>query len=232
MPILTPTYDTGATTKPSASVYVPPDRQVNDAKLAERLPETGLNMPFVADLLSAALAHERCGRHLYRSVATRTNNPVLRSKYEQFGAETERHAQILEQLITAMGGDPMYVSPAARAVEGTDTKVLESTFMLSGSVDIMTQELVMLDAVLIAESVDHANWSALADLVDEFPDGNLRAALAEAVDEVSRDEDKHLSWARETKSSLVKLQARNRKLSATEAQTEELTAVVKGWLST
>jgi hypothetical protein len=39
-----------------------------------------VNGPFVADLLSAALAHERCGRHLYRSCEGRTNNPMLQRR--------------------------------------------------------------------------------------------------------------------------------------------------------
>jgi rubrerythrin len=130
---LFPSHDTGATTKASAVVYVPPDRQVSDSQLTEQLPDNGLNMAFVADILSAVLAHERCGRHLYRSVAGRTANPVLKAKYEQFGQETERHAAVLEQLISQMGGDPMYVSPAARAVEASDTRLVETTFLLGGS---------------------------------------------------------------------------------------------------
>ena len=69
------------------------------------------------------LAHERCGTHLYRSVAGRTNNPVLQAQYEEFGDETERHVEILEELVTAAGGNPNYVSPAARATEGTDAKL-------------------------------------------------------------------------------------------------------------
>jgi hypothetical protein len=227
---LTPTYETGATTKASAVVYVPPDRQVTDNQLAERLPDAGLNMPFIADILSAVLAHERCGRHLYRSVAGRTNNPMLKSKYEQFGAETERHAGILEQPIASMGGDPMYVSPAARAVEGSDTKLLESTFLLGGSVDIMTQEMVMLDAVLLAESLDHANWTAMTELAGDLPDGALKEAFVAAVTEVGVEENDHLMWARDTKTALIRLQARSRMMAAAGAKAEGLVETIRGWL--
>ena len=230
-PTLTPTYENGATTKASAVVYVPPDRQVSDNQLAERLPDNGLNMPFVADILSAVLAHERCGRHLYRSVAERSNNPMLKAKYEQFGKETERHAAILERLITQMGGDPMYVSPAARAVEGSDTKLVESTFMLGGSVDAMTQEMVMLDAVLLAESMDHANWTAMTELAGELPDGAIKEAFVDAVTEVGAEENDHLMWARETKTKLIKLQAKSRAMASAGAKAEELVATVKSWLS-
>ena len=229
MTTLTPTYDDGSTAKASPMVYVPPDRQTSDSALAQQLADIGMNTPFIADFLSSVLTHERCGRHLYRSVAGRTNNPVLKRKYEEFGEETERHARILEQLITQMGGSPMYVSPAARAVEGTDTKLLESTFLLSGSVDIMTQELVMLDAVLIAESVDHANWTTMAALADELPEGAIRDAFTRAVTEVGAQENEHLMWARETKTAMVKLQAKSRAMAAAGAKMEQMVEHISGW---
>src|SRR4051794_31654204 len=98
MTILTPTKARGATTKPVPDVYVEAAQQTTDADLNALFEDTGFNGAFLADLLSAMLTHERCGRHLYRSVAGRTNNPVLRAKYEEFGEETERHAKILEEV--------------------------------------------------------------------------------------------------------------------------------------
>jgi rubrerythrin len=228
---LTPTKSNGATTKASELVYVEPGRQVTDDDLAAMLPTAGVNVPFIADFLSAVLAHERCGRHLYRSVAGRTNNPVLRRAYEEFGEETERHATILEQLVMGLGGNPNYVSPAARAVEGTDSRLLESTYMLGGSLDVMTLEMAMLDAVLLAESADQANWATLARLADTLPDGDARNRLVEAVQQVAPEEDKHLDWARETKAKLVLLQADSRLLTQVGAKAEELVEAVRGWLS-
>jgi rubrerythrin len=229
MTTLTPTYDNASAAKPNEALYVPPDRMITDEVLDERLPDLGMNGPFIADILSMALTHERCGRHLYRSVAERTNNPVLQAKYTSFGEETERHAEILEGVIASMGGNPNYVSPAARATEGADSKLLESTFLLSGSVDVMTQEMVMLDAVLIAETVDHANWTALAALVDDLPEGSVRASLAEAVDEVRPDEDEHLEWARTMRTRMITLQAKGRSIAAVGAKVEELVETVRGW---
>lgn len=220
--ILTPTYDTGARTKVLPMVSAPPDRVVDDDMLAAELPDLGLNMPFIADIMSSVLAHEQCGRHLYRSVAGRTHNPLLKTKYEHFGAETEHHVELLTELITAMGGDPMYVSPAARATKGADTNLLESTFMLDGSVDIMTAEMVMLDAVLLAETIDHANWVALQTLGHDLPDGDLKDQFTNIVDEVLTEEDDHLGWARETRLRMITLQAKSRTLAAAGATAERL----------
>ena len=231
MPILTPTHDNGATTKPQEALYVHPGREMTDEALATLGLPPGMNAAFVADLLSGMLTHERCGRHLYRSVAERTNNPVLKARYEQFGEETERHAEILEELITALGGRPGYVSPTARVVQGMDTKTLESTFMLSGSVDIMSQEMGMLDAVFLAESMDHANWDLLARLVDDMPDSEARSLVAAAVGQVLAEEDDHLTWARDMKAKMVKLQASS-SIGATAAmKAEEMVATVRGWFS-
>src|SRR3546814_19161917 len=118
MPTLTPTKDTGGTAKASDVVYVEPERTVTDADLAKMIDIDGANAAFVADLLSACLAHERCGTHLYRSVAGRTNNAILKAKYEEFGDETLRHVGILEELVASLGGTPSYVSPLARAGVG------------------------------------------------------------------------------------------------------------------
>jgi rubrerythrin len=231
MTILTPTKARGATTKPLPDIYVEASQQTTDTELDALFDDTGFNGAFVADLLSAMVTHERCGRHLYRSVAGRTNNPVLRAKYEEFGKDTERHIEILEELIVTAGGNPAYVSPMARATEGMDSKLLESTFLLRGSLDVMTAEMAMLDGVFLAETIDHANWSTLAELVQHLPDGAIRTSMEGAVAEVEEQEDKHLSWARDTKARLVTMQARSAVGTVVAAKAEEMIARVREWFS-
>lgn len=231
MDTLTPTKDTGAATKANAVVYAEPDRVVTDEDLAAQIGLDGVNGAFVADLLSACLTHERCGTHLYRSVAGRTANPVLRARYEEFGRETMRHVEILEQVIATAGGNPSYVSPLARATETADTKALEATFLGSGALDPMTAEMAMLDAVLIAETVDHANWEALGLLAESLPNGLLRDALRDAVAEVQEQEDEHLGWARDMRARMTMLQVSSSLLTQAQAKGEELVAQVRGWFS-
>lgn len=176
------------------------------------------------------LTHQRCGRHLYRAVAERTDNPILKRKYEEFGDETERHVEVLEGLISAMGGNPNYVSPAAWAVEGMDTHSLQSTFPLSGSLDAMTDERVLLDAVFVAESVDHANCT-LAKLGGKLPDSELKDRVKKAVEEVEAQVDEHLSSAKETRAKMVLLQAESRAVTAIGGKAEQLVETVRGWFS-
>ena len=207
MATLTATKTTGGAVRVTPGLYAEPDRQLTPAELQQPFADADVNGVFLSDLLSACLTHERCGRHLYRSCEERSNTSALKAKYKEFGAETERHVEILERLIADAGGNPSYMSPQARAVEGMDSKLLESTFMLAGSIDLITQEMAMLDAVFLAESIDHANWKVLAQLGAQLPEGALREAFQRASDEVEQQEDEHLEWASQTKERLTMLLA-------------------------
>jgi rubrerythrin len=229
MATLVPTKNTGAVGKVNLVVYREPGQQVTDAMLEQQLVETGLNASFLADFLSGVLTHERCGRQLYRSCVARSADPELRSKYEEFGAQTERHVEILEQLITDAGGSPMYVGPTARAVLGSDTNLLESTFVLSGSVDLVTAELAMLDAVFLAESMDHANWTLLAQLAAQLDDTPWAEPLRAAVDEVLEQEAEHLTWATRTKAQLVTFLASSDGTATLSDSDAELVDHIQAW---
>jgi rubrerythrin len=231
MPTFTPTLDDGATAQWNEVLLVDPAAQVTPDELAAMLPGSRLNVPFVADLLSGMLAHERCGAHLYRSVAGRSHNPMLKGRYEQFGEETQEHVEILERLVTSLGGNPFYVSPMARAVEGMDAKLVESTYLASGALDLMTAEMAMLDAVYLAETMCHTNWELLSKLCDTMEDGEPRAAVRAAVEEVEGQEDEHLEWARTTKARLVQLQAQSSVATTVGVKTEELVARIKSWFT-
>jgi rubrerythrin len=228
MPTIIPTAATGARAKPREMTYVDPARTMVPDEDEAFLANTGLNGPFVADLLSDMLAHERCGAQLYRSVADRTNNPVLKQRYKHFDKETTDHVETLEGLIAELGGDPGYISPAARATEKAGISLLESTFLLAGSVDLMTQELVMLDAVLLAEAKDHANWSCLAGMIDDLPAGDVRDAFQGAIDEVEVQEDEHLRWAQDMRCRMISLQATSGPTSSLALKAEEMMARIKG----
>jgi hypothetical protein len=228
-PTLTPTSATGARTKLLPMVSAPPERLVTDDMLGEELPDLGANPAFVADFLSAVLTHERCGRHLYRSVAARSLNPVVAGRYEALGEETERHALLLEDVLLAVGGDPQYVSPAARATEAMDGRILESTYLLAGSMDLVTAELLMLDAVVLAETIDHANWTALAHVVLELPPGAVRDRFDRVVGEVLADEEEHLQWAHDTRLKMLALQASAEGMTAPGGRSEDLAARIRSW---
>jgi len=228
MPTLTVTRASGGRSAPAPMTYIDPTLPPVESPIA--LADSGLNAPFLMDTLSAMLAHERGGAALYRTVALRSNNPMLQRQYKHFGEETVEHVAILELLISHAGGDPMYVSPAARATERAGNSLIETTFMCSGSIDLMTAELVMLEAVLLAEVKDHSNWSTLMQLVPKLP-SSLQTAFGDATQRVEQQEDEHLGWAKEMRSKMLSLQIQSGTMQKVGMAAEEMMAKVKNLFS-
>jgi hypothetical protein len=198
-PILIETADTGGRTMPLSMVVCRPERAVTGDQLTEQMPAAdGLNVPFIAGTLSAFLAHERAGAALYRVAAEHSENPMLVAKYEDFGRETVEHIAIYQRLIADLGGDPHYVSPAARMTEQLGAKLLEGPVSSAGSVDLVTLETAFLEAVVIAEHKCHDNWTLLGQLGEAFADGTARGIVRDAVATVEPQEDDHVRWATET----------------------------------
>src|SRR4051812_1123535 len=198
-PVLIETYATGGRTMPLSMTCVQPERAVSPAELSEQTGLAGdLNVPFIAGTLSAFLAHERAGAALYRVAAEHSENPMLVDKYAQFGQETLEHIAIYQQLIADLGGDPHYVSPAARMTEQLGANLLEGPVSLAGSVDMLTLETAFLEAVVIAEHKCHDNWTLLGQLGEAFPDAAARSAVRDAIAQVEPQEDDHVRWATDT----------------------------------
>jgi rubrerythrin len=203
------TKDTGGLGPLMTAVsFSPPECAMPPEQLEGLLAGSGLNGMIMADLLSSFLMHEQCGLHLYRTAMSMTTDDTLRAKYEEFGAETEEHIRIFEELIAACGGQPGYVSPAARLVEAMDSKVHEAVVALPDGADQATLELAILEAVVLAETKCHSDWSLIQQLTAELPEGAARTAFQNAVDQVEQQEDEHIRWARQTWEQLMMTLAR------------------------
>lgn len=203
-------YHLGGTAKPGPMVAIDPERLVLDESHKDLGKSAGLNGPFVADVLSDVLMHARCGFHLYRSISGRSNNPMLKSRYETMVGKAEELIGITERLITELGGDPGYTSPMARVTEKYDLGTLEGSFMLSGSVDLMDQEMAMLNAVVLAETINVANWATLGAMAEALEDGAVKDAVARAVGEVVPTPAETLDWATQMRQQMIMLQARSK----------------------
>ena len=150
----------------------------------------------VMDKLSEFLMVEEGGLRLYTVAAERCTTPTLKSKYQEFGRQTAHHREVLVKAITQLGGDPNYVSPAARLVQYKAAKLLEACLQVDG-LSQAEIELSDLENVLLAETKDHADWHLLEQLAQQAS-GELKQALQAAVEEVEEQEDEHIEWARET----------------------------------
>lgn len=203
MPTTVVTKATGGKTRIMSMTVAEPDRVMKPEQLESFAADARANGRFLADLLSSFVAHERCGVHLYRALAGLSQNAEHKAKYEEFGRETEEHIEVYSNLIKELGGDPMYVSPAARLTEFSDSKLLES-LLLTGSIDLKTQELAGVEAVLLAETKCHGNWELLKKLGQSLPEqSQAKKAIEAAVEKVEDEEDEHLNWAKQARQQMV-----------------------------
>jgi rubrerythrin len=187
----------GAKTMPIGMTVTEPECAMTGSELTGFATGANVNGIFLANLLSAFTAHERCGARLYRTAAGMTRFPEWRDKYGEFLAQTEDHVRILSELIGELGGDPMYVSPQARMTVFMNSKLMES-ILLDGSVDTLTRELALLESVMLAERKCHANWELLGKLAEQSGDPGAARAMREAVERVEDQEDEHVAWAEQT----------------------------------
>ena len=85
----------------------------------------------------------------------------------------------------------------------------------------------MLDAVLLAEAKDHANWSCVAGVVDDLPADNVRDAFQAAVDEVEVQGNEHLRWTQDMRCHMVSLEPTSGPTSSSALKAEAVIARVK-----
>jgi hypothetical protein len=152
------------------------------------------------DKLSECLTFEQCGLQLYRVVESRAMRPELKRRYREFGEQTAHHRDVLVTLISALGGDPNYVSPTARLVQFKSTKLLESALVVAG-LAAEEVELSDLENVWLAETKCHGNWALLSHLAEQAPP-RMREPLQQAVGEVEQEEDEHVRWAHDMHAQL------------------------------
>jgi rubrerythrin len=191
------TKATGGRARMTPMTVVEPEQQMTHGSFDTVATDITGDKVFLAGMLSAFCAMERCGVHLYRTVAARTGIDDWRQHYETFGRQTEDHVRILEDLIGRIHGDRQYVSPAARLEEARNAKLMEVP-LLGGCADGRLQELTDLETVIAAEQKCHGNWALLKHLATRLPQGDTRHALETAVAQVEDQEAEHVRWATET----------------------------------
>jgi rubrerythrin len=194
MRITTVTKMPGGKAIPIGMTVVPPERRMGLSDLEGFGVDEELEGIFLANFMSAFAAHERCVVHLYRMATGLTRIPECREKYTEFEDHTEDHLRILERLIERLDGDPMYASPQARMTEFVATKLVEP-ILLEGSVDPLTLELTLLEAVTLAERKRRLNLKLISELADQMRETISKQAMREAVEQVESDEDEHVRWA-------------------------------------
>jgi hypothetical protein len=152
------------------------------------------------ELLLQALEHERGGVLVYQTAIGCAVEPSLKEEWTEYLEQTRRHVAILTQVCRDLGLDPTERTPGCRIVHHNGSALVVAMQMALAEGDPAAAQLVACDAVVLAETKDHANWQLIGECAADA-DGTSRQVLQAAYDQVEDQEDEHLyhtkGWCRE-----------------------------------
>ena len=138
------------------------------------------------------LQFERAGTRLYEALISKldpygtfTNGPS-RDDLVEIGNEEHRHALMVQDMITRLGGDPTAITPCAN-LQATASRGIGDVLL-----DPRNNLLECLEIIIIAELADIESWRALVTTAQSLGKPTLVDAIREAED----TEEEHLTKVR------------------------------------
>jgi rubrerythrin len=159
-----------------------------------------MNDRMVEELLYQALETEIGGVQIYKKAIECAVNDDLQEEWEKYLAETETHVEIVTDVFEQLGMDTSVETPGRQIVRSKGHALIASMQQAQSAGDAQAAQLVAAEAVVDAETKDHANWE-LIGRVAEKASGDQKRVLTEAYGQVEEEEDMHLyhtmGWCRE-----------------------------------
>jgi rubrerythrin len=152
------------------------------------------------ELLIQSLEHERGGVLVYEEAVRSALDDDLREEWTEYLAQTRRHVQILEDVCKKFEIDPEQNSPGREIVRDLGAALVAAMSKARAAGEPNAAQLVACECVVLAETKDHADWELLTKCAEALQ-GERKAALTAATEEVEDQEDEHLyhtkGWCRE-----------------------------------
>ena len=159
-----------------------------------------MNQEQVTDLIYQALETEMGGVEIYATALECVQNDDLKEEFEKYHEETERHVELVRQVCETLSLDPDEEMPGRLIVRAKARALIDSMKQALKAGNREAAEIVAVEAVVDAETKDHANWQLIGEIVKKGR-GETAKALKKAYDEIEDQEDEHLyhskGWARE-----------------------------------
>jgi rubrerythrin len=153
----------------------------------------------VHDLLCQALETEIGGVAVYRMAVLCAQNEELKDEWQKYLQQTERHVEIVREMIDALGLDPEATTPG-RTIVRDKGQALVSAMRKALKDAPESAQVVAAECVVDAETKDHQNWELIGELAKNL-EGDAGRVLGEAYEQVEDEEDEHLyhtrGWCRE-----------------------------------
>jgi hypothetical protein len=154
----------------------------------------------VVELLYQALETERGGQLVYETAVRCAVNEELRDEWKRYLDQTQRHEEILLDLMATFHLDPEASTPGRDVVRHLGESLVKAMEMARDAGDSDAAEIVACECVVLAETKDHQNWELLGEVASKLA-GAEGEALGAAYAEVEDQEDEHLyhtsGWCRE-----------------------------------
>lgn len=155
----------------------------------------------VKELLYQMLETELGGVQIYTSALECVVNDELEKEWTKYLEQTERHVDIVRQLLETLGLDPDAQTPGRQVVKHIGESLVQAMQMaLTSGGEPEAAELVACECVVFAETKDHMNWELLSKFAQKAQGGE-KEALTAACQQVEDQEDEHIyhskGWCRE-----------------------------------
>ena len=153
------------------------------------------------ELLYQMLETELGGVQVYTTALECVVNGELEEEWTKYLEQTERHVEVVRELLGTFGLDPEAQTPGRQVVQHIGECLVQAMQMaLASGGDPEAAELVACECVVFAETKDHLNWELLSKYA-QMAAGNEKNALTAACKEVEDQEDEHIyhskGWCRE-----------------------------------
>jgi uncharacterized protein (DUF2342 family) len=151
-------------------------------------------------LLYEALETEMGGVQVYKTAIRCAMNDDLKEEWQEYLEQTERHEQVVRDLLGKFNLDPKRETSGRKIVRHIGESLVKAMEMALESGKPEAAQIVAAECVVEAETKDHLNWELIAQAAEKSK-GEDRKALKEAHEQVEDEEDEHLyhstGWARE-----------------------------------
>lgn len=120
------------------------------------------------NLLYEALETEMGGVKVYEMAIRCAVNEELKKEWEEYLEQTQKHEQIVRELMNTLGLDPKSETPGRQVVRHIGASLVKAMEMALKSGKPEAAQIVAAECVVQAETKDHLNWELIAQIAEKI----------------------------------------------------------------
>ena len=152
------------------------------------------------ELLYQSYETELGGVQIYEKAIECAVNADVKKEWEKYHEQTQRHVEIMEEVLAAFDLDPTTETPGRAVVRHIGESLVKAMEMAKANAEPAAAEIVAAECITLAETKDHLNRELIGEAAEKAK-GEEGKTLTAAFEEVEEQEDEHLyhtrGWCRE-----------------------------------